>query len=187
MGEKGTMHGGTEYAKTGGSKKGGYRWNLIIGMLVVSLLIIGIMKYFIEKYKPEHECRSEETCSKAWDEVKSKEKKAYADYFQKYHNCRLRHRIEDTEKPAQFRPHCESYCAHAKREAETPGYGKNPLEWYWCFSGLGNRDNREDPGTRVYGEDDETTADETTADETTGDETTTEEFKNIPEGYSNYY
>ena len=34
------------------------------------------------------------------------EKKAYADGFQKYHNCRLRHRIEDTKKPAQFRPHC---------------------------------------------------------------------------------
>ena len=64
----------------------------------------------------------------------------------------------------------------------------NPLEWYWC-RGVGNRDNRR-PGTRVYGEDDETTADETTADETTADETTadeTEEFKNIPEGYSNYY
>jgi hypothetical protein len=168
---------GTKYEKIGGAKKGGYRWNLIIGMLVVSLLIIGIMKYFIEKYRPIHECPSEETCSKAWDEVRQKGPRARADYYQKYHNCRLRHRIEDTEKPAKFRPHCESYCSHAKREAETPGYGKNPLEWYWCFSGLRSRENREDPGTREYGVDDESTADEGN---------NGEGFKNIPEGYSNY-
>lgn len=176
-GDEGDPWAGTKFEKKGGSEKGGYRWNIIIGMLVVSLLAIGIMKYFINKYKPIHVCPSEETCSKAWDEVQLKGEKAYADYFRKYHNCRFRHRINE-EKPEKFRPHCESYCAHAKREAETTGYGKNPLEWYWCFKGLGNRENREDPGTKVYGKNDEN--------DETDDETTTEEFKNIPEGYSNY-
>lgn len=170
-----------EEEATGGG--GGINWWLLIGMLVGSFIIAGTIKYFIEKYKPEQVCPSEEECSKAWDEVQAKGEAGYATYFRKYHNCRMRHRINE-EKPEKFRPHCESYCAHVTRESETQGYPKNPLKWYWCFDGFGDRDSRERPtreeesfqNLKVLPEGEESSEGE--------------EYKNlkvIPEGYSNYY
>ena len=126
---------------TDGGGDGGINLPLIIGLVVVALVIITIIIVLKIIYTPEYPCPSEEDCSKAWDEIKAASPRVPSELLRKYHNCRIRHRHKSTEKPEKFRPHCESYCAYVDRERNTPGFPSNPLEFFFCFKGLGGGDD----------------------------------------------
>lgn len=167
----------------GGGSSSGYtkldegkpiNWGVVIGILIIGFAILGIVAYIIRMYTPEHPCPSEEVCEEAWTEIKAQGDAIDGKTLRKYHNCRIRHRAQGI-KPSKFRPRCEGYCAYVTREAETPGIPANPLKWLFCLKDLFKSDDEE--------EEEETTEDFT---EDAVADATTEEFKNIPEGYSNY-
>ena len=50
-------------------------------------------------------CPDEEICSEAWEEIQASKPRVPAELLRKYHNCRIKHRVND-EKPELFRPRC---------------------------------------------------------------------------------
>ena len=172
-------------ASSDGSNEGGgdgkINWGLIIGLTVGFIIILGIIIWLFDIYTPEFPCPDEDVCSKAWDEIKAKTPRVPADLLRKYHNCRIRHRVRDDNKPQYFRPRCESYCAYVTREEETPGYPSNALKSFFCFKGLSGDDD--DDNDDIDNDDNDI--------DNGGTETQEPEYfsnnKKIPEGFGNYY
>ena len=177
--KKGPFGGGAAMAQPLVNKPSGMNWKLIIGLTVVCVSLVLLFGILVYMNAPEFPCPDEEICNAAWEEIQASKPRVPADLLRKYHNCRIKHRVND-EKPELFRPRCESYCAFVEREAETPGVKPNPFKSLFCFRGI--KGKSEEKKEEEKSEDEEVDGEEVT-------ETVTEEepFTNVPEGYSLYY
>ena len=164
-----------------GPKKGVNKW-MIAGILIAGTAIILLIGAIVQLNTPEFPCPSEEECNTAWDEIKAAAPRVPADLLRKYHNCRIRHRAKGI-KPELFRPRCETYCAYLEREASTPGIKPNPLRSLYCLNLLGEKGKEELETAKADSED----ADAEDADADAEDSDAEEPFRNVPEGYGNYY
>ena len=182
--KKGPFGGGADMSQPLVNKPSGMNWKLIIGLTILCVSMVLLFGILVYMNTPEFPCPDEEICSGAWEEIQASKPRVSAELLRKYHNCRIKHRVND-EKPELFRPRCESYCAYVEREAETPGVKPNPFKSLFCFRGVKGKSKEENTKTEEVGEEDGADgadgADE--ADEADG----AEPFTNIPEGYSLYY
>ena len=173
--KKGGFGGGADMSQPLINKPSGTNWGLIIGLSLVCVAVVLLFSIAIYMKTPEFPCPDEEICSSAWEEIQASKPRVPADLLRKYHNCRIKHRVND-EKPELFRPRCESYCAYVEREENTPGVKPNPFKSLFCFRGIKGKSEEENTKTEEVGEEDG-------ADGADG----AEPFTNIPEGYSLYY
>ena len=173
--KKGGFGGGADMSQPLINKPSGTNWGLIIGLSLVCVAVVLLFSIAIYMKTPEFPCPDEEICSSAWEEIQASKPRVPADLLRKYHNCRIKHRVNDG-KPELFRPRCESYCAYVEREENTPGVKPNPFKSLFCFRGIKGKSEEENTKTEEVGEEDG-------ADGADG----AEPFTNIPEGYSLYY
>ena len=191
--KKGGFGGGADMSQPLINKPSGTNWGLIIGLSLVCVALVLLFSIAVYMKTPEFPCPDEEICSSAWEEIQASKPRVPADLLRKYHNCRIKHRVND-EKPELFRPRCESYCAYVEREENTPGVKPNPFKSLFCFRGIKGKSEEENTKTEEVGEEDgadgadgEDGEDgEDVADGADGADGA-EPFTNIPEGYSLYY
>ena len=173
------LGGGADMTQPLVDKPSGMNWKLIIGLTVVCVSLVLLFGILVYMNAPEFPCPDEETCNTAWEEIQASKPRVPADLLRKYHNCRIKHRVND-EKPELFRPRCESYCAFVEREAETPGVKPNPFKSLFCFRGIKGKSEEEPKEEKSEDE-------EVDGEEVTETVITEEPFTNVPEGYSLYY
>ena len=185
--KKGPFGGGADMTQPLINKPSGTNWGLIIGLSVVCISLMLLFGILVYMNTPDFPCPDEEICNVAWDEIQASKPRVPAELLRKYHNCRIKHRVND-EKPELFRPRCESYCAYVEREANTPGIKPNPFKSLFCFRGIKGKSEEEsgEAGGESGGESGGGTGGESGGG--AGGEAGGEEpFTNIPEGYSLYY
>jgi hypothetical protein len=112
--------------------------NIGVGLVIflIGIVILGVITGIYYRYLPSNPCPTEEDCSEAWDEYKAASTIDRTDALRVFHNCRMRHRINDPKPDAtlnQFKPTCETHCAFIKREEENPQLASNPLEGLICL------------------------------------------------------
>lgn len=178
-----SMDSGKQGSPLGGASAdandNGPNWVVIGCVLVLTVVFISIFIWLKNTYTPINVCPSEDECSKIWDKIQNSNPGKRGVLLNDWQNCRIRHRINDAEKPAKFRPHCESYCSFVKKQEEKPGGKPNPLKELFCWRDV------------YYGDDenDDENGDEPATDPAT--EPVTEPFTNnekeIPDGLSEYY
>jgi hypothetical protein len=179
--KKGPFGGGADMSQPLVNQPSGTNWGLIIGLTVLCVSMVLLFGILVYMKAPEFPCPDEEICREAWEEIQASKPRVPAELLRKYHNCRIKHRVND-EKPELFRPRCESYCAYVEREENTPGIKPNPFKSLFCFRGIKGK-SEENP------EEKNPPTEEVDGGETEDVETVTgeEPFTNIPEGYSLYY